>query len=1044
MDPVDATDLCPGCFAAPAEDGPCLQCGFDPKARNPPTALPPGTSLTPGYIVGRVLGKPGGFGITYLALNRFLRTTVAIKEYLPRSLAARAAGADTIVPHSTDEGELFRKGLAQFLAEARAVAMMDHPNIVRVHSFFEANGTAYLVMDYYCGMTLAEHLEHQPDRRLRENLALNLIDPILGGLEAVHSKGFLHRDIKPGNIYLQARDAGVRPVLLDFGAARQAMGEGSVSLSVVLTESYAPLEQYHRNGKLGPWTDVYASAAVLYRMLTGHTPAPATERLHADAMNPAEVYGVSQRVSDAIRQAMQMDPRQRFQTVGDFQRALYPSPDCPASNTVAQDCLASDRVAQGRPAANQPPIRLTWLQWLSALLRRSCHVSAVLGDGESREPERPGNTVSPLTETSAPEVQCENPGDLITMFEPAHNFRQINQQSVACDDSKANTLGGKAFAGDSDMPDCTCLVPSSRLRAAHARESAANGAQLDHTRYLESGLSTDTSNRVAILVEDSEDFTQIRKQISVDRFPFSIGRADGVNLRLLDNTLSREHTEISVDGSKFFVKDLGSSNGTFINGCQIDGGSPAPLLIDDTIQLGRTSLRFVVDMPAIPDLSGLVLDDRYLLKQCLYRSIRAATYEAEDSYLPRSVAVKIFSSVLKRFTHDAEDFRRQAEAAAKLNHPNIGSVIDSGEGAIIIDGTAVSCPYICMPLLGGGSLFDVLEVDSAAPIDRVLTWIESLAGALDYMHDRNVIHGGIKPRCILFDGSGNPILTDFSMGRGRSKGLQTPLFGSPAFLAPEQWERQRPEPASDRYALAAIAYLLITGAPPYEGLENPKVRMRKFLRGPLPAHQEALGIRRITVPEAVSEVFAKALHHDSTRRYSSATVFSAALRDALSTARPYKTRVFISYRRESSRGWPTLFAGHLKQRGIQVFVDTQRVDQIGRFPERLRAEIRSCDVFVCLLGRSTLESDWVRQEIQLAHALSKPMIPVFQEDFDPGVQTTLSPHISAMLEFDAVHLFDFDEHLVAAAIESLTERIENTSSIGNGGSREGDTINSAD
>jgi C-terminal peptidase prc len=340
--PADTSpeNLCPGCFASAASDGPCPVCGFDRAEPRPANALPLGTLLDGQFIVGRVLGSPGGFGITYLGFDRRLETTVAIKEYLPRDLATRSADRATVVAHTAQEDGLFRYGLEQFLTEARTLAKLDHPNIVRVRHFFEANDSAYLVMDYYRGLTLAEYLDRQPGSRIPEDKALALMQPVLDGLRAVHAKGLLHRDIKPGNIYLAQTDTGgVRPILLDFGAARQAMGERSRSLSVVLSEGYAPFEQYHRKGKQGTWTDVYAAAAVLYRMLTGKTPPDAVERQHADELVPASQFGVSKHIADAIGSALQMAPDVRTQNVEALQgqlrlRVESPPPPPPKRSTA--------------------------------------------------------------------------------------------------------------------------------------------------------------------------------------------------------------------------------------------------------------------------------------------------------------------------------------------------------------------------------------------------------------------------------------------------------------------------------------------------------------------------------------------------------------------------------------------------------------------------------------------------------------------------------------------------------------------------------------
>ena len=314
--------FCPGCFADRGRANPCPHCGYDEAVERSPLVLPHRTMLHGQFVVGRVLGKPGGFGITYLGWDLNLQTQVAIKEFLPRDLAGRSPDRATVVAHSGDDGEHFRFGLEQFLREARTIAQLNHPNIVRVRHFFEANGTAYLVMDYYQGLSLAEYLDQQGDR-IPEEQAKQLMLPILDGLRAVHAKGFLHRDIKPQNIYLARLDSGgVRPILLDFGAARQAMGERSRSLSVVITPGYAPFEQYQRTGRQTIATDIYAAAAVLYRMLTGITPMEAVERVDRDELRPATDFGISEQLSTAIAHAMAMSPSVRPQSVREFQALL--------------------------------------------------------------------------------------------------------------------------------------------------------------------------------------------------------------------------------------------------------------------------------------------------------------------------------------------------------------------------------------------------------------------------------------------------------------------------------------------------------------------------------------------------------------------------------------------------------------------------------------------------------------------------------------------------------------------------------------------------
>lgn len=313
--------ICPACFHETFDQGVCASCGFDENAPLSPLLLPPGTPLMGGqYLVGKILGKPGGFGLTYLGWDSQLATFVAIKEYLPRDMAGRHYDRLTVTAHTQEDAEHFRYGLEQFLQEARTLAQFDHPNVVRVRSFFQENGTAYLVMDYLQGSSLYDHLAAQGGR-MSEKAALDTMLPILAGLREVHAKGFLHRDIKPQNIYVTT--AG-RPILLDFGTARQSMVERNRGLTTILTPGYAPWEQYHRHGKQGAWTDIYACAATLYHLVTGAVPPEASERIAQETLVPPLqlVPGLSPQFSHAVMQALALDPANRPQTVAEFQGAL--------------------------------------------------------------------------------------------------------------------------------------------------------------------------------------------------------------------------------------------------------------------------------------------------------------------------------------------------------------------------------------------------------------------------------------------------------------------------------------------------------------------------------------------------------------------------------------------------------------------------------------------------------------------------------------------------------------------------------------------------
>lgn len=227
------------------------------------------------YEIGRVLGV-GGFGITYQGYDHTLSCDVAIKEYLPSGVALRTGDGITVAPKSDQDQDFYSYGLDRFLEEARILAKFREHSIVRVTRFLEGNGTAYLVMDYEQGQPLNAYLKS--NGLMSEGQILSILEPLLGGLQEVHNKGYLHRDIKPGNIYLR-RDGS--PVLLDFGAARQSMGSRTQAVTSMVTPGYAPIEQYNTTGKQGPWTDFYGLGATIYRCISGDSPVGAPDRIMA-------------------------------------------------------------------------------------------------------------------------------------------------------------------------------------------------------------------------------------------------------------------------------------------------------------------------------------------------------------------------------------------------------------------------------------------------------------------------------------------------------------------------------------------------------------------------------------------------------------------------------------------------------------------------------------------------------------------------------------------------------------------------------------------
>ncbi|MHB9837752.1 protein kinase domain-containing protein [Paraburkholderia terrae] len=309
--------------------------GVDPAGPDSPTIMPPPAfagaeshhALSVGMRVAEfeikgLIGE-GGFGIVYLAHDTQLGRNVALKEYMPSSLASRGSNAEVTV-RSERHKETFLAGLKSFVNEARLLAQFDHHSLVKVYRFWEANSTAYMVMPYYEGVTLRDALRAKnapPDEAWLRTLLTSLVS----ALDVMHRAQCYHRDIAPDNILL-LKDSG-RPLLLDFGAARRVIGDMTQALTVILKPGYAPVEQYAEvpSLKQGPWTDIYALAAVIYFAIVGKTPPPSVGRMMSDSYVPLETQA-SGRYSPAflraIDHALALRPEERPQNVQAFAAEL--------------------------------------------------------------------------------------------------------------------------------------------------------------------------------------------------------------------------------------------------------------------------------------------------------------------------------------------------------------------------------------------------------------------------------------------------------------------------------------------------------------------------------------------------------------------------------------------------------------------------------------------------------------------------------------------------------------------------------------------------
>lgn len=365
---INGKNLCTYCFEEMNESqGPCSACGYEEGRKPQDAVLAPGTVLMGRYAVGRVLGK-GGFGVTYLAYDLKGEFRVAIKEYMPDTLAYRTPGNTIISTYEGDKEESFRLGAEKFYEEAKTVSRFNgHPNIINVQEFFYENNTAYFVMEYIEGVDLKTYVTRMGGT-LSQKECTEILTPILDALIVVHSVGVLHRDISPDNIYVTT-DGGVK--LLDFGAARQVLGEKSKSLSVVLKPGFAPIEQYQTRGKQGQWTDVYALAATMFYCLTGQVPEAAMDRVEAEMENRSadgvsqtlwNSGTISQRLAVVLRKALALRASERYQNMGEFKQALIAaqeqpqSPSQPAPLPLSQSRVSQKEVSYKEAARARPTV----------------------------------------------------------------------------------------------------------------------------------------------------------------------------------------------------------------------------------------------------------------------------------------------------------------------------------------------------------------------------------------------------------------------------------------------------------------------------------------------------------------------------------------------------------------------------------------------------------------------------------------------------------------------------------------------------------------
>ena len=914
------------------------------------------------YEIRGELGQ-GGFGKVYLAHDATVRRDVAIK-----------------VVTAVNTPELLKR----FQREAATAGSLNHQNIVRIYDFGEVDGSPYLVMELVEGESLQTIIRAKKEMSLLDRV--QVMEQVAAGLEAAHRAGIVHRDIKPSNIMVTP-DGTAK--ITDFGTALKLDGaeeRHTQAGSLLGTPLYLSPEQLE--DKFDQRSDIWSFGVVFYELLSGVNP------FKAESV-PATMYKITQVPAPPLRSV---------------------APECgEVLEGVVQRCLEIDREKRYQSVDD---IRLDLVVVLEDLRRR--RAAELLGRARQEEQgQRLELAMAKAREALGHDPTNAGARELLDrirsqirgqMIQEGPKDEEIETLRKALEQRVQET--SRRQRQEAPEPEATVIFQVPKAGPQDSITSPpATPAPSDATRLL---LLNRAGAKGYLIVTASADALTVGRRFELSGERFVIGRSSSADLMIAtDPGLSRQHVAVERVGNKYTIRDLGSKNGSYLNGLRLSG-EPQALLPGSQIRLsGSTMLTFSSDSLAeMPDLTGQTIDGRFRLTRRIRSSGKAALYEAEDTRLPRSVAIKILSPTLTDYPGYAEQFTREAETAARLRHPHICKVLDYGTAAVEFGkpGT-VSTNYVAMELMEGGSLATRLAEEKRVSLEAVTGWLDQLTSALEYAHGKGVAHSGLKPTSIVFDLQDKAYVTDFALANRVGESRKEPVLGAPDFMAPEQWEGQEATPKTDQYSLAALVYLMLTGSRPYDGQLDPEVRSRNFAAGITPAHERAARAGEAGLPATISPVLARALSVAADKRYDSIRDFYEQFqkaREAAPVERKGPPRVFISYRRDSSAGWAVLFARELRDKyNISAFVDTLRADAAVRVPVKVQQAIKECDYFVCLLAKNTLRSTWVREEIRLAWEGGKPMIPVFQEGFvPPDPAESVEPHVQALVSYECVHLLD--------------------------------------
>lgn len=450
-------DFCLNCMTRLSSSrSKCPDCGRQVNVVNEPHHLPAQTILKARYLVGRVLGE-GGFGITYIGYDLAHDSRVAIKEFFLNGNVSRTL-AQTVTPIKTG-ADAFKKGREKFLDEARTLAQFDaDPNIVNIRDFFQENNTAYIVMEYLDGLDMNRYLAENGKLSFDELFAQ--LEPVMRSLHAVHQRKLIHRDISPSNLML-TRNGSIK--ILDFGTAREQSLMGERSLSIILKPGYAPEEQYRSRGSQGPWTDVYALCATIYKLISGVTPETATDRLFEDLLKPPSEHGakISPQQEKVLMKGLAVRAADRYQSMEELRSAFAGSAETVGQKTRRLPLWAA---AAGAAAALALTAFLVFGGTDSAVEEGSepaaepAHAQSgvVSPTPSASHVDRPTETAAPDSPAEAPEVDEDESDSYWDTYKPSSGNNAAGGPGADNDDSSDSYwdgYGGGTGGGDVPLPE---------------------------------------------------------------------------------------------------------------------------------------------------------------------------------------------------------------------------------------------------------------------------------------------------------------------------------------------------------------------------------------------------------------------------------------------------------------------------------------------------------------------------------------------------------------------------------------------------------------